>query len=180
MSNESKGRLYFTVGLPRSGKSTYCNEWVKGERIVNPDSNAVFAYWYQSGRPRAIVGGDDFRRALHGGEFRIESEGTVFAMMDVAARALLNRGIDVIIDETCTTYETLLRYIKLDINAQAVFIDTPADVCVERAKADGREYLIGPIGRMAAQLEDFRSRWPILLATAKKYVLSRRSHDVAA
>lgn len=161
------GSLFFTCGLPRSGKSFYCDNWIL------PDEGDI------EYTPRAIVCGDDFRYALYGREFQIEAEGTVFAMMDVAARALLKRGFDVIIDETCTTEATLLRYLRINIDAQAIFIDTPIEVCKERAIACGRDYLLGPIDRMAAQLEKLKAEWPDNFNRLKEYLRSRQTQDIS-
>ena len=40
----------------------------------------------------------------------------MFAAMDMATRALLLSGHDVLIDETSTTEQSLLRYFRIDIN----------------------------------------------------------------
>jgi predicted kinase len=184
----NRGNLYFTVGLPQSGKSTYCDQWVR-----HPDVHIEYATVFELGvlkaiedlqkplvpRPRAVVAGDDFRRSLYGRSYQIEAEATVFAMMDVAARALLNRGFDVIIDETCTTEQTLLRYLRLDRTAVPVFMDASASVCIERAKAAGKEYLVGPIERMDRQLQHLRSDWDIIVDRLKFYLKTRESQDVA-
>jgi predicted kinase len=186
-----RGKLYYTVGLPRSGKSTWCDQWVR-QPICNPlwdvltDCPATESISTQEGKlwaepklPRAVIAGDDFRRALHGNSYRIEAEATVFAMMDVATRALLDRGFDVIIDETCTTEQTLLRYLRLDRAAVPVFIDTPKDVCIERAREAGKEYLAGPIERMATQLATLRDNWNQTVGRLRDYLHSRESQDVA-
>jgi hypothetical protein len=187
-TEQEKGRLYYCVGLPRSGKSTRCDHWAR-----NPDIHIDYTQVFELGalkaypfdpqkpfvsRPRAIVCGDDFRTALHGNAFRIEAEGTVFAMMDVATRALLNRGFDVIVDETCTTEQTLLRYLRLDPNAEPVFIDTPEEACVERALASNKPFLVGPIRRMAFQLESLRGDWDAVVGRLKHYLESRKAQDI--
>jgi hypothetical protein len=124
-----RGNLYFTVGLPQSGKSTYCDQWVRqpgrqhrltrsswgfSQTVPGPSLSHPKGNCGRSLSPRVVIAGDDFRKALYGRSYRIEAEATVFAMMDVATRALLDRGFDVIIDETCTTEQTLLRYLRLD------------------------------------------------------------------
>jgi hypothetical protein len=187
-TEQEKGRLYYCVGLPRSGKSTRCDSWVR-----NPDIHIDYTQVFELGdlkaypfdpqkpfvpRPRAIVCGDDFRQALHGNAYRVEAEGTVFAMMDVATRALLNRGFDVIVDETCTTEQTLLRYLRLDPNAEPVFVDTPEEECVERALASNKPFLVGPIRRMAAQLQHLRTDWDATVKRLKSYLDSRKAQDI--
>lgn len=151
-----KGVLTFVCGLPRSGKSTYCDHWV---RFRDPFSLQDTGYPFTRGNPRVIIAGDDYRKALHGMPYWLEAEGTVFAMMDVSIRAQLLRGVDVIVDETCTTEQTLLRYLRLDINASPVFVNTPADVCVKRALALGQDYLVKPIQFMDRQLKALRADW---------------------
>lgn len=139
VSKEKKrGKLYFTMGLPKSGKSTYCNEWVLNQSPAN--------------NPRVVISGDDFRAAITGREFQAESENLVFATMDTAIRALLNRGFDVIVDETSSTPETLRRYFRIDRLAIAVIFDTSEDVCILRAINDRQEYLIPHIKRIARQM----------------------------
>jgi predicted kinase len=155
----SRGKLFATVGLPRSGKSTYADDWVRGDIAgKRGDEYDVFEV-RKIDRPRVIIAGDDFRTALHGQPYLLEAEAAVFAMMDVAARALLARGFDVIIDETCTTEDTLSRYLRLDLDFTPVFIDTPLDVCIQRALDVGRHLLVEPMKNMARQLADLRPRW---------------------
>lgn len=52
-----KGKLHFTIGLPRSGKSTFCREWVR------------------SGVARTIIEADAIRIALTGHRFNTNAEG---------------------------------------------------------------------------------------------------------
>ncbi len=157
------GKLSYLIGLPRAGKSSYADIWA----------------YEPKEKPRAIISGDAFRNALYGRSFQIEAEGTVFAMMDVAARALLARGHDIIIDETSTSEATLLRYYRIDINAQPIWIDTPMEVCIERAIVSGKPYLEGPIRRMALQLEKLKSDFEAVERRIKDYLISRREQDVA-
>ncbi len=184
-----RGRLYFCVGLAHSGKSTHCNEWCR--KYHQPDGQDCFTVWTHTlqkpmtqsvelhSRPRVAVGGDDFRKAVYGQEYWPGGEGMVFAAMDVAIRALLSRGYDVIVDETCTTESTLLRYLKIDGEAIPVFIDTPAEECVRRAIKNGREYLVGPIERMDEQLRTLRANWDETVAKLRGYVEMRKGLDVA-
>jgi predicted kinase len=176
------GKLSFVQGLPRSGKSTFCDNWVVfrdslGEIVVN---NSLWngESFLNNANPRIIISGDDFRHAIHGSAFNISAESLVFATMDTATKALLHRGFDVIIDETCTTEATLLRYLKIDVNATPIFVDTPESVCIERAIAAGKSYLVQPIKRMSRQLEKLRSSWDETVARLKDYVESRRTQDL--
>lgn len=175
-----RGKLYGLVGLPRSGKSTVANEWVKGDKVRNPNGHGFFPYCYVIDRPRVIVGGDDFRVALYGQEYNLNGEASVFAAMDVAVRALLARGFDVIIDETCTTEDTLSRYLRLDLDFTPIFIDTPEEVCVERAIATNKPFLVAPIRNMARQLADLRPRWDETRARLTKRLRDRYPHSFPA
>lgn len=160
--NGEKGRLFFLVGLAHSGKSTVANSWLVEARVP---------------RPRVVIGGDDFRQAVYGKEYDPDREGLVFAAMDTAIRALLYRGFDVLVDETCTTESTLLRYLKLDLDAIALFVDTDVDTCIERAIRNGREYLITPIRRMDSQLKRLREGWDETVNRLRQYIIDRRGLD---
>lgn len=174
-----RGKLYFTVGLPRSGKSTFCDQWARSTDIIDWTRDPGEGEPYVSTiRPRAIVAGDAFRHALYGGEFNPRSEGTVFAMMDVATRALLERGFDVIIDETCTTEATLLRYLRIDKDATPIFIEATVNECIDRANATNKPYLLLPIKRMGKQLERLRRNWDAIYERLREQIVERSSADV--
>jgi len=146
------GKLYFTVGLPRSGKTTLANKWV------------------EDGPKRLVFSGDTFRLAIHGLPYIKEAEGLVFSIMDVAARAMLLDGYDVLMDETASTEATILRYLNLDIDAQPMFVHTPASVCKERAVAGNRPYLVPVIDRIDKQLFQLLSRWDATFERLKDHV----------
>ncbi len=169
-----KGKLFFAVGLPRSGKSSWCRTW-SYEPVCH--SSLHFYSWQ---KPRVVVSGDDFRRAIHGHAYIKEAEGLVFASMDIAAKALLFSGFDVIIDETSTTESSILRYLRIDMDAEPVFIDTPEAVCIERALATGKEYLVGPIQRMSRQLAELKKDWPATFERLKQSLRDRKDNDVVA
>jgi predicted kinase len=152
------GRLYYLIKLPQSGGSTFANEWVRQA---------------SSGRPRVVLGGDDFRLGLHGQEYARTAEGMVFACMDAAARALLARGFDVLMDETSTTEQTLLRYYLIDFEAVPILIDVEAEECIRRALANGRPYLVEPIKAMAEQRRDLLKDWPNVIERVKARLLKR-------
>lgn len=165
-----KGNLYFLVGLAHSGKSTFANKWKNEHRGTN---------YLEYNPNRVVIEGDSFRKALYGRSFQIEAEAFVFASMDIATRALLNTGYDVLIDETCTTEATLLRYLRLDENAQPIFIDTPKTECINRAVKHNKSYLVLPIVRMDKQLQSLRRNWSSVVNRLKEYLNERRIQDVA-
>lgn len=168
-------KLLFVCGLPRSGKSSYCDQWVKQAPVYIDESWTGFKTRVLE--PRVVVAGDDFRKAIHGHEYLPEAEGFVFAAMDAATRALLYRGFHVIIDETCTTENTLYRYLRIDPDAQPVWIDTPEEVCKERAIRTKKEYLLGPIERMAAQRKHLKDNWDEIFSRVREKVMMRLVHD---
>jgi predicted kinase len=130
------------VSPSRAGKSTYCDEWVR------QDHNAAY--------PRVIVCGDDIRKALHGEEYNVLSETVVFAIIHVTVRAFLNRGFDVIVDETSTSEISIRRLLEIDENAVAITLDTPKEVCIERALKNNQPYLIPVIERHFNNLEKIK------------------------
>ncbi len=98
--------------------------------------------------------------------------------MDVAARALLARGFDVMMDETCTTEATLLRYFRIDRDAVLHVVWTSEATCIERAIAAGREYLVGPIRRMAVQMNALLKDYKSVEERLKSYLAERDKHDI--
>lgn len=175
---KSPGKLYFTIGLPRSGKSTYCDLWVRESPVII--TNTWGGPRGKVSRPRVMVAGDDFRFALHANNYIPDSEPMVFAMMDIAIRAHIHRGIDVIVDETATTEGTIKRYLRIDPEATPVWVNTPVDVCKQRAIETNRSYLIPPIERLAAQFEKLKAEWPHNFLRWQAEVEQRRGLDVAA
>ena len=174
-----RGRLFFLVGLPQSGKSFVANKWFKKPELdYDFDGGEAQDPIVTVEKPRVVLGGDDFRHAVHGREFQAESEGLVFATMDVCAKALLDRGFDVLIDETSTTEATLCRYLRIDPEATPIWIDTPVEVCKQRALASGRDYLIRPIERMAAQLAHPKANYKEIRAKLLAYLTERKISDV--
>lgn len=141
---DSYGGLYFLCGTPRSGKSTFANNWVN-EPV---------------GAPRVIVSGDDIRQALTGREYAKNAEAAVFSLMDTITLALLIRGFDVLVDETSTSPDTLKRYLRLHPDPVMIMMDTPIDICIERARQHNQEYLVPVIERCGARLTELFRDWP--------------------
>lgn len=160
----SNAKLYFLCGLPRSGKSTYCQEWLNEQHKLK--------------RLAVVVSGDAFRKALHGHEFLPIAESYVFAAMDTAIRALLLTGFNVLVDETSTTEETILRYLRIDIDATPIIINTPSHVCICRAKQTDKPFLVEPIKRMSGQMKKLMANWPETFERLKETVRSRQTQDV--
>lgn len=125
--------LVLTIGLPRSGKSTWSR--AQGVPIVNPDS---------------------IRLAIHGQPFFAPAEPLVWTTAKLMVRALFLAGHDtVILDATNTTSYRRDEWASREWTRQYVCFDTPVAVCHERATAAGQDYLHAVIDRMAKEME-----WP--------------------
>jgi predicted kinase len=132
--------LILTVGLPRSGKSTWAQK---------------------QGLP--IVSADAIRLALYGRAFEGLAEDFVWAQAAVMVRALFLAGnATIILDATSITKSRRDKWkwnplwegkVPQWVRKYQVF-DTPMDVCKERAIATDQAYLLPVIDRMAADRED--------------------------
>ena len=123
--------LILTVGLPRSGKSTWA--MTTGYPVVNRDA---------------------IRLALHGQAFIGQAEDMVTAIEGYMVRSLFEAGHPtVIVDATHLKekYRERWSYGPWDVRIKS--FDVPASECIERAKNDGREDLIPVIERMSENIE---------------------------
>ncbi len=141
------GKLYFTIGLPRSGKSTWCRNFAKENQIT-------------------ILSGDDFRLAITNERYNIHSELFVKASLITAAKALLISGQDVIIDETNSTDYSLNQLFHLDKNPEIIFFHTPKCICTDRAKTTNHLDLPPVIDRIEYNLQILREN--IVLGKEKR------------
>jgi hypothetical protein len=147
-------KLYFTIGLPRSGKSTFARRWQRGEVEVrdgkftdDPLSEDVSRI---NNVPRIVVTPDAFRLAL-GHRYNWYVEPVVFSHVQVAIRAFL-QDYDVLVDDTHTSEESIKRILEIDPSAINIMIDTPLETCCERAILSGQKDLIPVIQRMNSNL----------------------------
>lgn len=123
--------LILTVGLPRSGKSTWAK--AQGHPIVSPDS---------------------IRLALHGLRFKKEAEPMVWAIAKYMVHSLFLAGHNtVILDSTNTTNKRRDEWASELWERQFQVIDTSATVCIERANSEGDKEIIPVIERMGKQFE---------------------------
>jgi predicted kinase len=110
----------FVMGLPGSGKSTYCK--TLDGIIINRDAIRMMIY-----------GKYDFRK---------EDEPMVFEMaLSCAKHALIGYDKDIIIDETGANVMHRIRWceeLKGLCKINAVLINTPVHICVERRLADNK------------------------------------------
>lgn len=152
----SKGNLTFLCGIPRSGKSTISNDWVNYK--IEIKDNQILSRNNKDGNPRVVVNSDQIRLALHGQIFAQEAESMVHSIKMLNIRTYINAGYDVLADGTHTTLGSIKELLYIDSSAQYLLINTPIDVCLQRAKDCGQEYLItkGVIERMNNNLNLFR------------------------
>ena len=125
--------LILTVGLPRSGKSTWAKQ--QGHPVVNPDS---------------------IRLALHGQRWYAPAEPMVWATAKLMVRSLFLAGHEtVILDATNGTQDQRAQWLNLDPRCRYEFkvFDTSEDECIKRARATGQEDIVPVIQRMASTWE---------------------------
>lgn len=150
------GKLFFCIGLPRCGKSTFCQKWANGDILskvsVDYDSDNM-SYKINRLVKRVVVNVDEIRLSLHGNRYEPLAETMVFAITHVMIRTLLNQGYDVIVDETNTTEISIQRLLEIDPNATPIFIDTPIEECKKRAIETGQPDLLPVIDRIYGNLQ---------------------------
>lgn len=128
-------KLNFTIGLPRSGKSTFCRKWK------------------EQGRHYIVLSADDFRFAISGQRFQIDGEPFVRATLLAAAKALIRSGNTILIDETNTSRYNIEQILNIDKNAFAYIFYTTPDICKERAIDCNQSDLLPAIDRMDENLK---------------------------
>lgn len=128
-------KLYFCIGRPRSGKSTFCNRWVEQEA------------------KRVVVSSDDIRMALHGQRYEPLYETMVFAIKHVVIRAHLHRGMDVIVDGTHSSEVSIQRILEIDNCAIPILFETSEHECIKRAIEIQQFDLVNPIKRIGRQID---------------------------
>ena len=108
-------KMICMVGLPKSGKSTYVDSFLKNT--------------YQ------IICADDIRLAL-GSAFNVGTEPFVWAIHNAMIEAYMFRRFDICLDSTNTKEERLDKYHflakKYDYDFKLIVMDTPKNVCLSR------------------------------------------------
>jgi len=123
--------LIATVGLPRSGKSTWARQ--QNVPIVNPDS---------------------IRIALHGQRFAASAEPFVWAIAKTMVRALFLAGTDtVILDSTCNTRKRRDEWQSPQWSTRFKVFDASEALCIRRALNEKDDEIIPIIKKMAVELE---------------------------
>ncbi len=123
--------LILTIGLPRSGKSTWAKK--QGIPIVNLDS---------------------IRLALHGKAYIQEAESMIWTIAKYMVKSLFIAGHDkVIVDATNTTSKRRKFWKSDEWTNSYYYIYCSEKICIERAIKTNRQDLIPVIERMADQLD---------------------------
>lgn len=126
-------KLLFTIGLPRSGKSTY---------LKNTDKRY------------SIVCADEIRLALYGQRYFAGGELFVSAIKEIMIKSLLSNGNDIIVDGTHTTQNSINKILSIDNEANGIFIPTHPDICKQRAIETEQLDLIPIIDKMVQNLKE--------------------------
>lgn len=134
-------------GLPASGKSTFAERWVtedNGRRIrINRDSLRYMLLFDQWSR--------DVEEQL------------VKPTRDIMIKQSLEKGFDVINDDTNLTEEALDYFKKIlegiDVEIETKFIDTPTHVCIvrdeKREKSVGKKVILNMANKYLAPIHKF-------------------------
>lgn len=128
--------LIITVGLPRSGKST----WAKG-------------YTYP------IVSTDSIRLAIYEQPYIKSAEPYIWAIAQTMVKSLFLAGHDaIILDATNTTKERRKIWISDSWNTFYKEFTTPKSECIKRAIDSNQEYLINVIENMYNKFEEINEK----------------------
>lgn len=123
--------LILTVGLPRSGKSTWAKQ--QGFPIVCPDA---------------------IRLAIHERNYIQSAEPYVWAIAKTMVQALFIAGHDIVIlDATNNTRERRDAWLSDNWEVRYKYFCAPKEECIRRAKESGREDIIPIIERMWLKME---------------------------
>jgi len=133
-SETKQGKLYFMIGLPRAGKTTFMNNW----KAEDPK--------------RVVVCFDNIRLAMYDKDHIQNMEPFLWELAQIMIKTLLLSGHDVMADDTHSSQWKRDYYKKM--NGEGIYINTPLDICLSRAPQEHREFL-DAIKRMAKNLESF-------------------------
>lgn len=127
-------RLILTVGLPRSGKTTWAR--ASGYPVVSPDA---------------------LRLTLTGQAFWEPAEPVVWAVAHIMVKALFLAGHEVVVLDACNVSRKRRDEWESDAavpwTVEHIVFDRSAEECKAQAIADGRPELLPIIDRMAAAWE---------------------------
>lgn len=133
-SFDRKPKLYFTIGPPRSGKSTKAKLWLQRRESLVGEAD--------DGYPRYLWDSDILRLELYDKRYYREGEALVFAVKNLAIRSALKAGHDVVVAGTHTSRASIRRLLEIDREAIPVLVDTPEHICLFRAITSGQNDLV--------------------------------------
>ncbi|MBM7624089.1 ATP-binding protein [Sporohalobacter salinus] len=109
--------LYMTIGLPRSGKST----WIE-----------------KNAEDGVVVSADSLRKKVYGQRFWEDGEGLLWWIRGIFLRELLEQGVKIYIDETNVTKERRSKIIGLaheyGYEVIGIWIGTDKESCLNRCR----------------------------------------------
>lgn len=132
--------LYYLVGAPASGKSTYAKELQK-EGIK-------------------LVSSDDIRETLWGDASIQKNPKEVFKQMEILTHLYLAQEENVVYDATNISAARRKEFVKLvkswnlDVDLYCLYLDIPMEVCIERNEKRERIVPVRVIKRMFEQMEE--------------------------
>jgi predicted kinase len=137
-------RTYILIGLARSGKSTFVQDWCK-QCITN--------------EIRVPIHADSIRLSL-GHRYNSYVEGLVHEFKLLQLKSMLQiPNVWCIVDGTHSTKSSIQDILRIDMNAQPIVVPTDVEECVRRAKATNQADLEGPIRRMWENLQDLWNQY---------------------
>lgn len=145
--------LYLMCGLPGSGKSTYVNRHLvpKGVQVVCPDD----------------------LRLTYGHAFYGPLEPLIHAQAAQIVRALMHRGLDIVVDECHVRIEHLRKWNGLikafGYDAELIRIVAPVEECKARRAAGEPGFPLEVIDRMNAALLE---NWMLIKAAYRDHMLT--------
>lgn len=145
-------KLTCLIGRPRASKSTFAHLWEREAPM------------------RVVVNADSIRLALTGERYNYLAESVVFSMKYVFIRALLKQGYEVLCDGTNSSDISLQRILEIDPKTEFVIIDTPEEVCIERAIATNQLDLIPAIKSIGKNIDRIQS---VGIENVRKEILER-------
>lgn len=132
------GTIYFTVGLPRSGKTTFRSEFIKHNEVV-------------------IISADELRYLIYGQRFFANGENFVWGVNNIMLEGLLSQGKNVFVDECGITKDRRKNIIRLGKKYKykiiCFYFDIPKEVCIERANKENDDVILSVIERMNNNFE---------------------------
>jgi hypothetical protein len=151
---EKSNQLFFTRGLPRSGKGTFANKWIIEQEYSYKDilyNRSIHIYFPLR---RIVVCADDFRLATYGQDYDHSCECVAAATIFTAIKALLKTHC-VLFDDTNSSEWSLRRIFEICPTAEYINIGTEKKICLERNAKTKKipEFVFDRIERQLVEIE---------------------------